>query len=238
MTGRDQAERDGWASGTVRVLLVDEEELVRRGVADVLRREARIRLIGEAGSAAEALARGRALRPDVVVVGMLLPDGSGAVVAEALRRAVPGVRCLVLSRCSDPATVRAAVRAGVSGYLLKHVRGPALADAVLRVADGGTAFGPEATAALSAAGTAGDHLRLRGLTGQECRILRLIGEGLSNREIGERLRLAEKTVKNYTTALLGKLGLANRTQAAVLATRLRAEAPDDAVAAGGRVARW
>jgi DNA-binding NarL/FixJ family response regulator len=234
MTGRDQAERDGWASGTVRVLLVDEEELVRRGVADVLRGEARIRVVGEAGTAAEALARGRVLRPDVVVAGMLLPDGSGALVAEELRRTVPGVRCLVLSRACDPATVRAAVRAGVRGYLVKHVSGPALADAVLRVAAGRTAFGPEAVAALAADGADRDGDRLRELTGQECRILRLIGEGLSNREIGERLRLAEKTVKNYTTALLGKLGLANRTQAAVLATRLRAAAPDDGVPAGRR----
>jgi DNA-binding NarL/FixJ family response regulator len=130
--------------------------------------------------------------------------------------------------------VRAAVRAGVCGYVLKHVRGPVLADAVLQVAAGQTVFGPEATAALAAAGDDRDRARLRQLTGQECRILRLIGEGLSNREIGERLRLAEKTVKNYTTALLGKLGLANRTQAAVLATRLRAAAPDDGVPAGRR----
>jgi DNA-binding NarL/FixJ family response regulator len=165
---------------------------------------------------------------------MLLPDGSGALVAEGLRRAVPGVRCLVLSRTRDPATVRAAVRAGVRGYLVKHVSGPALADAVLRVAAGRTAFGPEAVAALAADGADRDGDLLRELTGQECRILRLIGEGLSNREIGERLRLAEKTVKNYTTALLGKLGLANRTQAAVLATRLRAAAPDDGVPAGRR----
>ena len=203
----------------VRVLVVDEQEVVRRGVAGVLAGDSGITVVGEAGSVAQALARGPAVRPDVAVVGMRLPDGSGAEVCERLRACVPGLRSLVLTMCSDGDTVAAAVRAGVSGYLLKQVRAPELVAAVRTVASGGTVF-DEATPA-SPRRTGEKHHPLELLTPQERTVLRLIGEGLTNRQIGDRMGLTEKTVKNYTTNLLAKLGLERRTQAAILATQLR-----------------
>lgn len=203
----------------VRVLVVDEQEVVRRGVAQVLTGEPGITVVGEAGSVAEALAYGTAVRPDVVVMGMQLPDGSGADLCERLRARLPGLRCLVLSQYSDGESVAAAVRAGASGYLLKKARAPALVSAVRRVASGRTVFDGEAAIRGRPAGREPSPLDL--LTPQECTVLRLIGEGLTNRQIGDRMGLTEKTVKNYTTNLLSKLGLERRTQAAVLATRLR-----------------
>ena len=202
----------------LRVLVVDEQEVVRRGVAGVLAGDSGITVVGEAGSVAQALARGPAVRPDVAVVGMRLPDGSGAEVCARLPARVPGLRCLVLTMCSDGDTVAAAVRAGVSGYLLKRVRAPELVAAVRAVASGGTVF-DEATPA-SRRRTGEKHHPLEPLTPQERTVLRLIGEGLTNRQIGDRMRLTEKTVKNYTTNLLAKLGLERRTQAAILATQL------------------
>jgi DNA-binding NarL/FixJ family response regulator len=151
---------------------------------------------------------------------MRLPDGSGAEAWARLRFGVPGLRCLVLSASYDPATVQAAVRLGVAGYLVKNVGGPALVTAVHRVAAGGTVFPPEVAAAVSGL-TNRRPDPLEPLTPRERDLLRLLGEGLTNREIGERLRLAEKTVRNYTSNLLSKLGLQRRTQAAVLATELR-----------------
>jgi DNA-binding NarL/FixJ family response regulator len=189
----------------------------------VLAGDPAITVVAEAGSVAEAVARGRAVRPDVAVVGMRLPDGTGAEAWARLRADVPGLRCLVLSSYCDPATVQAAVRLGVAGYLVKHVRGPELLAAVHRVAAGKSIFDREAAAAAAAAaGTTGARPDpLHRLTPRERELLQLLGEGLTNRQIGERLGLAEKTVKNYTGGLLGKLGLQRRTQAAVLATELR-----------------
>ena len=207
-------------TASVRVLVVDEQEVVRRGVAQVLAGDSGITVVGEAGSIAQALARGPAVRPDVAVVGMRLPDGSGAEVCEWLQARVPGLRCLVLSQYCDGDTVAAAVRAGVSGYLLKQVRAPELVAAVRKVASGGTVFDEEATPA-SRRRTGEKHHPLEPLTPQERTVLRLIGEGLTNRQIGDRMGLTEKTVKNYTTNLLAKLGLERRTQAAILATQLR-----------------
>jgi two-component system response regulator DevR len=205
----------------VRVFLVDDHEVVRRGVAEVLEDEAGITIVGEAGSVAEALARVPAVRPDVVVIDMRLPDGDGADLCARLRARDPQLRCLVLTSYSDDDAVAAAVRAGCSGYLLKQVRGSALVSAVRTVASGGTLFQAEGRGeGLPRRGSAGaDRLAL--LTEQERSVLRLIGEGLTNRQIGDRMGLAEKTVKNYTSHLLAKLGLERRTQAAILATELR-----------------
>jgi DNA-binding NarL/FixJ family response regulator len=206
----------------VRVFLVDDHEVVRRGVAEVLEDDPGITVSGEAGTVAEALARVPAVRPDVVLIDMRLPDGDGAELCSGLRARVPGLCCLVLTSYSEQEALEAAVRAGASGFLLKQVRGPALISAVRTVAAGGTLF-EEVSAGANrrrpprAAGS--DRLRL--LTDQERTVLELIGEGLTNRQIGGRMGLAEKTVKNYTSHLLAKLGLERRTQAAILATELR-----------------
>jgi two-component system, NarL family, response regulator DevR len=209
-------------SSPVRVFLVDDHEVVRRGVAEVLEDDPGITVAGEAGSVAEALARVPAVRPDVVVIDMRLPDGDGAELCGELRDRVPGLRCMVLTSYSDQEALEAAVRAGASGFVLKQVRGPALVSAVRTVAAGGTSFDDVAPAVPRDRGPASagsDRLAL--LTDQERTVLRLIGEGLTNRQIGVRMGLAEKTVKNYTSHLLAKLGLERRTQAAILATELR-----------------
>ena len=209
-------------SPAVRVFLVDDHEVVRRGVAEVLEDDPGITVAGEAGSVAEALARVPAVRPDVVLIDMRLPDGSGADLCRELRDRVDGVRCLILTSYSELEALEAAVRAGAAGFLLKQIRGPALASAVRTVAAGGTLFeevGP-AVPRNRVPGAAGSD-RLGLLTDQERTVLRLIGEGLTNRQIGQRMGLAETTVKNYTSHLLAKLGLERRTQAAILATELR-----------------
>jgi two-component system, NarL family, response regulator DevR len=206
----------------VRVFLVDDHEVVRRGVAELLEEDPAIRVVGEAGSVAEALARVPAVRPDVTVVDMRLPDGDGAEVCRLLRERVPDQRCLVLTSYSDDEAVAAAVAAGAAGYLLKQVRGSALVSAVRTVAAGGTPFDQEPGVAVAARSRPVERdRRLAVLTEQERTVLRLIGEGLTNRQIGDRMGLAEKTVKNYTSHLLAKLGLERRTQAAILATELR-----------------
>ena len=206
----------------VRVFLVDDHEVVRRGVAEVLEDDPGITVAGEAGSVAEALARVPAVRPDIVLIDMRLPDGDGAALCRGLRQRVPGLRCLVLTSYSEQDALDAAVRAGASGFLLKQVRGPALVSAVLTVASGGTLFdevSPTPPRSRGPAATGAERLGI--LTDQERTVLRLIGEGLTNRQIGDRMGLAEKTVKNYTSHLLAKLGLERRTQAAILATELR-----------------
>jgi two-component system response regulator DevR len=210
------------APAPVRVFLVDDHEVVRRGVAEVLEDDPGITVAGEAGSVAEALVRVPAVRPDVVLIDMRLPDGDGAELCRGLRDSVPGLRCLVLTSYAEQEALDAAVRAGASGFLLKQVRGPALVSAVHTVAGGGTLFddvAPAVSRARKPSAAGSDRLAL--LTDQERTVLRLIGEGLTNRQIGGRMGLAEKTVKNYTSHLLAKLGLERRTQAAILATELR-----------------
>jgi len=163
-----------------------------------------------------------AVRPDVTVVDMRLPDGDGAELCRELRQRVPGLHCMVLTSFSEQDALEAAMRAGASGFVLKQVRGPALVAAVRTVGEGGTSFDdvvPAMSRARSAGASGSDRLTL--LTDQERTVLRLIGEGLTNRQIGHRMGLAEKTVKNYTSHLLAKLGLERRTQAAILATELR-----------------
>jgi two-component system response regulator DevR len=205
----------------IRVFLVDDHEVVRRGVAEVLEDDPDLTVAGEAGSVAEALARVPAVRPDVVLIDMRLPDGDGAGLCRELRDRVPGLRCIVLTSYSEQDALEAAIRSGASGFLLKQVRGPALVSAVRTVADGGTSFDDVGPAMSRARPAAAGTERLDLLTDQERTVLRLIGEGLTNRQIGQRMGLAEKTVKNYTSHLLAKLGLERRTQAAILATELR-----------------
>ena len=208
------------ASG-VRVFLVDDHEVVRRGVAEVLEEDPGLSVTGEAGTVAEALVRVPAVRPDVVVVDMRLPDGDGVELCRLLRARVPGVRCLVLTSFADEEAKMAAVRAGAGGYLLKQVRGPALVSAVRTVAAGGSLFEDLGTGPRPRRPGDDVESRLLSLTDQERTVLELIGEGLTNRQIGARMGLAEKTVKNYTSHLLAKLGFERRTQAAILATRMR-----------------
>jgi two-component system response regulator DevR len=207
---------------SVRVFLVDDHEVVRRGVAEVLEEDPDITVTGEAGTVAEALARVPAVRPDVVVVDMRLPDGDGVELCRQLRARVPGTRSLVLTSYADEEAQAAAFRAGAGGYVLKQVRGPALVSAVRTVAAGGSLFEDLAPGGARPRRAASDgEARLETLTDQERTVLALIGEGLTNRQIGVRMGLAEKTVKNYTSHLLAKLGFERRTQAAILATELR-----------------
>ena len=204
----------------VRVFLVDDHEVVRRGVAELLEDDPGLVVVGEAGTVAEALARGPAVRPDVALVDMRLPDGDGADVIRGLCQRLPEVRCLVLSSYAEEEAVAAALTAGAAGYLVKQVRGADIVSAVHTVAAGGSL--PGAPGRPSRQGT---DRRLATLTEQERTVLALIGEGLTNRQIGARMGLAEKTVKNYTSHLLAKLGLERRTQAAILATELRGRRP-------------
>jgi len=215
----------------VRVLLVDEQEVVRRGVAKVLGGDTALRVVGEAGSVSQALRRAPAVGPDVAVVATQFPDGSGAHLCKRLQALVPGLRCLVLSDAVTDETMHAAMRAGAAGYLGKHVLGPALLAAVRRVASGETVFDRDAAARQLVNAPTARRDRVASLTNRELGVLRLIGEGLSNREIGERMRMARGTVKNTVTPLLAKLKLENRTQAAIVATQLRDDPLDDEPAA-------
>jgi two-component system, NarL family, response regulator DevR len=207
----------------VRIFLLDDHEVVRRGVKDLLESEPGWTVVGEAGTAAEARARVPALRPDVAVLDVRLPDGDGVSVCRDLRSAMPDLACLMLTSFSDDEALFDAIMAGAAGYVLKEIRGSDLIGAVRTVAGGGSLLDARATARvmerLRAPAPQADPLHE--LTEQERRILELIGEGLTNRQIGERMFLAEKTVKNYVSAVLSKLGLQRRTQVAVLATQLR-----------------
>jgi len=207
----------------VRVFLLDDHEIVRRGIADLLETEPDIVVVGEAGTAAEALRRIPAAQPDVAVLDARLPDGSGIDVCRDIRSSQPSVRCLILTSYDDEDAIFAAVMAGASGYLLKQIRGTSLVDAIRQVAAGKSLLDPSVTERLLARlrdGQPRDE-RLASLTEREREILNLIAEGLTNRQIGERLFLAEKTVKNYVSALLAKLGLQRRTQAAVYGVQHR-----------------
>jgi DNA-binding NarL/FixJ family response regulator len=208
---------------TLRVFLLDDHELVRRGVRDMLEAEGDIVVVGEASTAAEAMARVPAVRPQVAVLDVRLPDGDGVTVCRELRSAMPEVACLMLTSFSDDEALLGAVMAGAAGYVLKEIRSADLVGAVRTVAAGGSLLDARSTARML------ERVReqraakdpLDALTDQEKRILELIGEGLTNRQIGERMFLAEKTVKNYVSSLLAKLGLQRRTQAAVIATERR-----------------
>ncbi|MCZ2849749.1 response regulator transcription factor [Modestobacter sp. VKM Ac-2978] len=207
----------------MRVFLLDDHEIVRRGIADVLETDPGITVVGEAKDASGALARVPALEPDVAVLDVRLPDGNGVAVCRELRSTMPGLKVIMLTSYSDDEALFDAIMAGASGYLLKQILGQDLVSAVRTVAAGGSLLDPSATAAVldrmrRAAEPAGP---LATLSDQERTVLALIGEGLTNRQIGERMFLAEKTVKNYVSHLLAKLGLERRTQAAILATELK-----------------
>ncbi len=209
----------------IRVFLLDDHEIVRLGVRDLLESQPDIRVVGEAGTAASALARIPALRPDVAVLDVRLPDGDGVSVCREIRSRMPEVACLMLTSFGDDEALFDAVMAGAAGYVLKQIRGTDLVGAVRTVASGQSMLDPKAASQLMARLRDASHKRdpLEGLTGQERRILELIGEGLTNRQIGERLYLAEKTVKNYVSALFQKLGMERRTQAAAYAARIFGE---------------
>lgn len=210
---------------TIRVFLMDDHEVVRRGLADLLGMESDMEVVGEAGSKADALHRIPAARPDVAVLDVRLPDGSGVEVCRDIRSQMPEVRCLMLTSYADDEALFDAIMAGASGYVLKEIRGNDLVDAIRQVASGKSLLDPVATQRVLDRLRKGEQhdSRLDGLSDQERRILELIGEGMTNRQIGESMHLAEKTVKNYVSSLLAKLGMERRTQAAAFAARLDAE---------------
>ncbi|MCC9308091.1 response regulator transcription factor [Kitasatospora sp. RB6PN24] len=210
-------------NGQIRVFLLDDHEIVRRGVRELLSAEPDIEVVGEAGTAAEALSRIPAVLPDVAVLDVRLPDGNGIEVCREVRSRHPGVRCLMLTSFSDDDSLFDSIMAGASGYVLKAIRGTDLLSAVRDVAAGKSLLDPAATSrVLERLRTGGEPKdeKLAQLTRQERRILELIGKGLTNRQIGGELHLAEKTVKNYVSSLLAKLGMERRTQAAAYVARL------------------
>ncbi|MFI0724138.1 response regulator [Streptomyces sp. NPDC021224] len=213
------------AQSPIRVFLLDDHEVVRRGLHDLLDAEPDIEVVGEAGDADHALARAPALRPDVAVLDVRLPDGEGITVCRELRSSVPGLACLMLTSFDDDDALLDAIMAGAAGYVLKQIKGADLVDAVRTVATGQSLLDPATTARLMStlrgdrAPAAATEQPLDELSPREREILDLVGEGLTNRQIGEQLYLSEKTVKNNVSRLLAKLGVERRVQAAVIATR-------------------
>ncbi|MGZ4438401.1 MAG: response regulator [Nocardioides sp.] len=206
----------------IRVFLLDDHEVVRRGLRDLLEAEGDIEIVGEAGTVAEATARIPALRPHVAVLDARLPDGSGIDVCRDVRSVDPTIKALILTSYDDDEALFAAILAGAAGYVLKQIGSNDLVEGVRRVAAGQSLIDPSLTARVLDRVRNGpaEHEELAALTDQERKILALIAEGLTNRQIGERMFLAEKTVKNYVSSILAKLGLERRTQAAVLASKL------------------
>ncbi|MFD9483682.1 response regulator [Streptomyces sp. NPDC059991] len=214
---------------TIGVFLVDDHEVVRRGLRDLLDAEPDITVLGEASTSEQALARGPALRPDVAVLDVRLPDGDGITVCRELRSRIAGLSCLMLTSFDDDDALLDAIMAGAAGYVLKQIKGTDLVAAVRTVASGQSMLDPATTARLMSTlrgpsaedAPAGDQ-RLAGLSEREREILDLIGEGFTNRQIGKRLYLSEKTVKNNISRLLSKLGVERRVQAAVIAAQFPA----------------
>jgi two-component system response regulator DevR len=206
----------------IRVYLLDDHEVVRRGLRDLLEAEDDIEVVGESGSAVDAGHRIPALRPDVAVLDGRLPDGSGVDVCRDIRSVDPTIKALILTSFEDDEALFASIMAGAAGYVLKQIRGTDLIDAVRRVAAGQSLLDPAVTARVLERIRRGPDQpdELKGLTEQERKILALVAEGLTNREIAGRMFLSEKTIKNYVSSLLAKLGMKRRTQAAVLAAKL------------------
>jgi two-component system, NarL family, response regulator DevR len=213
---------------TIRVFLLDDHEIVRRGLRELFDAQDDLEVVGEASNADEAILRVPPTRPNVAVLDVRLPGSSGIEVCRELRATMPDLRCLMLTSFADDDALFSAILAGASGYLLKQIRGPELVSAVRRVAAGQSLIDP--------ALTAGVMERLRGkqedertakLSAQERRILKLIAEGKTNRQIGAEMFLAEKTVKNYVSNLLAKMGFSRRTEAAVYAARAKPAKHDD-----------
>ncbi|MCM6772401.1 response regulator transcription factor [Nocardia sp. CDC159] len=209
----------------IKVFLVDDHEIVRRGLTDLLEGDPELTVIGEAGDVSQALARIPALRPDVAVLDVRLPDGNGIELCRELLSRLDDLRCLILTSFTDEQAMLDAILAGASGYVVKDIKGMQLAEAIKTVGSGRSLLDNRAAAALM------DRLRrstepdgpLANLTEQERTLLDLLGEGLTNRQIAERMFLAEKTVKNYVSRLLAKLGMERRTQAAVYASKVRGD---------------
>ncbi|MFD9078405.1 response regulator [Streptomyces erythrochromogenes] len=214
------------ASAPIKVFLLDDHEVVRRGLRDLLDAEPDIIVVGEAGTAEQALARGPALRPDVAVLDVRLPDGDGITVCRELRSRMPGLACLMLTSFDDEDALLDAIMAGAAGYVLKQIKGSDLVSAVRTVATGQSMLDPATTARLMhslrdpEAAKEPEDARLAALSERERAVLELIGDGLTNRQIAKQLYLSEKTVKNHISRLLGKLGVERRVQAAVIAAQV------------------
>ena len=209
-------------SGVIRVFLLDDHEIVRRGIADLLGQDGDIEIVGESASALEAIRRIPALRPDVAILDARLPDGSGIDVCRQVRSIDSSIQALILTSYDDDEALFAAIMAGAAGYVLKQIRGSDLLDAVRRVSAGQSLLDPAVTArVLQRIRTGAEQPdELKSLTDQERRILEYVAQGMTNHQIAQEMFLADKTVKNYVSSMLAKLGLERRTQAAVLATRL------------------
>jgi two-component system response regulator DevR len=205
----------------IRVFLLDDHEIVRRGIKELLESEGDIVVVGESGLAAEATRRIPALRPDVAILDGRLPDGSGIDVCREIRSRDPGINALILTSYDDDDALFSAIMAGAAGYILKQVRGNDLIETVRRVAAGQSMLDPGVTAQVLERLRSGPLVdpAVASLTAQEQRILELIAEGKTNRQIAEAMFLAEKTIKNYVSSMLAKLGLQSRTQAAIFATK-------------------
>src|ERR1044072_6075580 len=218
----------------IRVFLLDDHEVVRAGLRELLQREGDIEVVGESASALEAARRIPALRPDVAVLDARLPDGNGIDVCRDVRAIDSSIQGLILTSYEDDEALFAAIMAGAAGYVLKQIRGTDLVDAVRRVAAGQSLLDPAVTQRVLERIRNGveQPRELASLTEQERRILEYVAEGLTNREIAGRMFLAEKTVKNYVSSLLAKLGLERRTQAAGLATKLLGDRPPGAASGG------
>jgi two-component system, NarL family, response regulator DevR len=222
----------------VKVFLVDDHEVVRRGLIGLLGADPELDVVGEAGSAAEAMARIPAAGPDVAVLDVRLPDGNGIELCRDLLSRMPELRCLILTSYTSDETMLDAILAGASGYVVKDIKGMELARAVREVGAGRSLLDNRAASALMAKvrGATEQPDPLSGLTEQERTLLGLLGEGLTNKQIADRMFLAEKTVKNYVSRLLAKLGMQRRTQAAVFATELKARGHSSAGDAAGHSA--
>ena len=210
--------------GMVSVFLVDDHEIVRRGLVDLIESDPDLTVVGEAGSYAHALARITALRPDVAVLDVRLPDGNGIELCRDVRNALPGLACLMLTSFTEDQAMLDAILAGASGYVVKDITGMNLTQAIKDVGAGKSLLGTRAaTALMNRLKAPSDDSPAGALTDQERVVLDLLGEGLTNRQIAAHMFLAEKTVKNYVSRVLSKLGMERRTQAAVYATKLRGE---------------
>jgi len=212
---------------TIRVFLVDDHEIVRRGVADLLGTADDLAVVGEASGVVEALARAPHVQPDVAVLDVRMPDGNGIELCRDLRSGFPDLACLMLTSYADDEALLDAIMAGAAGFVLKQVLGSDLINAIRTVGAGGSLLDPATTAALMSRirRERAEQSPLDKLTEQERAVFDLIGAGLTNRQIGAQLFLAEKTIKNYVSHLLSKLGMQRRTQAAVLGARLRSRKP-------------
>ncbi|NQW32265.1 MAG: response regulator transcription factor [Actinomycetales bacterium] len=210
--------------GHIRVFLLDDHEIVRRGLADLIGLQSDLEVVGEAGTAADAITRIAASQPDVAVLDVRLPDGSGVEVCREVRSLFPDIHVLMLTSYADDEALFNAIMAGASGYVLKEIRGTDLIAAIRQVAAGNSLLDPSVTERVLERLRNGNTKKneLSGLTEQEKTILMLIGEGMTNRQIGEKMHLAEKTIKNYVSGLLAKLGMERRTQAAAYVARLEA----------------